>query len=124
MNKTVLICDDDQDILDVTRTVLELRGFDVNTVGDCNNIVSVVKDLRPSLILMDLWIPEAGGAAATRMLKAEEHTRDIPVVLFSANNNIEKVAIECGADDFLRKPYDIKDLERKVEQFVNISLSL
>jgi CheY-like chemotaxis protein len=117
MKKNVLICDDDHDILEVTRMVLELRGFQVTTITDCNDIVNVVADIKPALILMDLWVPAAGGAVATQLLKAEAHTRDIPVVLFSANNNIEKVAQECGADDFLRKPYDIKDLESKVEQF-------
>jgi CheY-like chemotaxis protein len=120
---SVLICDDDQDILEVTRTVLELKGFHVNTLSDCNDIVQVVNSLRPGLILMDLWIPDVGGAMATRLLKSEEDTRNIPVVLFSANNNIEKVAVECGADDFLRKPYDIKDLENKVEQFLPSDLS-
>lgn len=118
MNNTVLICDDDQDILEVTKTVLELRGFHVDTVADCNNIVEIVNTLKPGLILMDLWIPEAGGAVATRLLKSEGDTRNIPIVLFSANNNIERVANECGADDFLKKPYDIKDLEAKVEQFL------
>lgn len=121
MNRSVLICDDDHDILEVTRTVLELRGFDVSTISDCNNIVEVVDSVKPGLILMDLWIPDAGGAVATQQLKAVERTRDIPVVLFSANNNLENVANECGADDFLRKPYDIADLEKKVEQFLQSS---
>lgn len=118
MNRTVLICDDDQDILEVTKMVLEMRGFEVATVSDCNNIVEVVSGVKPGLILMDLWIPEAGGAVATQQLKASSETREIPVVLFSANNNIEKVAHECGADDFLQKPYNIRDLEAKVEQLL------
>lgn len=119
MRTNILICDDDPDILEVTRTILELRGFDVSTINHCNNIVDVVTGIKPSLILMDLWIPEEGGAVATRLLKAEERTRNIPVILFSANNNIERVAAECGADDFLRKPYDLKELEDKVEQHIS-----
>lgn len=118
MSKTVLICDDDQDILEVTKMVLELRGFEVATASDCTNIVELVSNLKPGVILMDLWIPEEGGAAATRLLKATPETRDIPVILFSANNNLAKVVDECGADDYLQKPYNIDDLENKVAQLL------
>jgi CheY-like chemotaxis protein len=119
MSRSVLICDDDPDILEVTRTVLELRGFEVSTVTHCNNIIEVVAEVKPGLILMDLWIPEAGGAVATQKLKSMQETMNIPVVLFSANNNLEKVATECGADGFLMKPYDISELEMEVERYLN-----
>lgn len=98
--------------------VLELRGFEVATASDCTNIVELVSNLKPGVILMDLWIPEEGGAAATRLLKATPETRDIPVILFSANNNLAKVVDECGADDYLQKPYNIDDLENKVAQLL------
>lgn len=114
--KKILVCDDDPAIVEVTQTILELAGYYVATSTTCNNILELVSDLKPDLILMDLWIPDAGGEEATKLLKSHGNTKDIPVILFSANNDIEKIAGKTGAEDFLKKPYEIKDLETVVSK--------
>jgi CheY-like chemotaxis protein len=116
MEICVLICDDDADILEVTKTILQLRGYKVETLMNCDDLISKVETIKPSVILMDLWIPDIGGGEATRQLKANSSTSHIPVVIFSANNDIEKVAVNAGANDFLRKPFEISDLERIIEK--------
>lgn len=116
MDNCVLICDDDADILEVTKTILQLKGYHVETLMNCDDLVSKVEAMKPSVILMDLWIPDIGGGEATRLLKSNPATKDIPVVIFSANNDIEKVAMNAGANDYLRKPFEISDLEKVIER--------
>lgn len=117
MSKKVLICDDDLDILEVTKIILQMKGFSVETRINCNHIFETVEEIKPDVILMDLWIPEIGGEAATSLLKNSEKTKGIPIILFSANNNLEKIAQSCGANHFLSKPFDINELEAVLEKF-------
>lgn len=118
-NKCVLICDDDEDILEVTKTILSMKGYKVETLNSCDNLMPTVKDIQPDIILMDLRIPEIGGEEATRQLKAADYSKDIPVFIFSANNDIERAAAAAGADGFLRKPFEIKALEDIIESQVH-----
>jgi two-component system cell cycle response regulator DivK len=60
---------------------------------------------------MDNWIPDIGGVKATRLVKDSDDFRHIPIIFFSANNNVNELAIEAGADYFLQKPFDISELE-------------
>lgn len=124
MKKCVLICDDDQDILEVTREILLIRGYRVETLNCLNpdDFVKQIEGIKPNVILMDLWIPEIGGEQATKELKANSETAAIPVIMFSANNDIEKVAQKAGAEDFLPKPYDIAKLEAIINKNMNVAL--
>jgi two-component system, OmpR family, alkaline phosphatase synthesis response regulator PhoP len=114
--KSILICDDDVAILEVTKTILELSGYHVETKENTNNIIDTVVQLNPDLIIMDLWIPEVGGEETTLLLKGDERTRNIPIILFSANNDIERIATKTDAEDFIKKPYEIQELEEKVKK--------
>jgi DNA-binding response OmpR family regulator len=117
MKRKILICDDDLDILEVTKIILQ-KEYEVQTMPHCNDIFKHVGDFNPDLILMDLWIPDMGGEAVTRLLKSSESTKKVPVVIFSANNDIEKVASDAGADGYLRKPFDISTLSKTIGSFI------
>src|SRR5262245_45172710 len=116
--KSVIICDDDNEILNVCSIILKKKGFNVSTASDCETVLDFVKKQRPDAILMDLWIPEMGGEAATRMLKANPKTQDIPVILFSAHNDLELVAKRVSADDFLTKPFEIAQLVDTINRHI------
>jgi two-component system cell cycle response regulator DivK len=64
---------------------------------------------------MDNWIPGIGGVTATQLIKNDQRTQAIPVIFFSANNNIEGLAKEARADYYLKKPFDITELAAMVE---------
>jgi CheY-like chemotaxis protein len=113
--KSILICDDDVAILEVTKTILELSGYHVETKENTNDIIETVLQVKPDLIIMDLWIPEVGGEETTMILKADDRTKNIPIILFSANNDIERIASKTEAEDFIKKPYEIQELEEKVK---------
>lgn len=115
--KKILVFDDDQDILEILNYVLTEKGWDVSVRSDCNNILDVVGAVRPDLILMDNWIPDAGGVVATRTIKTSDEFKNIPVIYFSANNDVEKLAGDAGADTWLPKPFDLQELEDLLEKY-------
>ncbi|WP_185095038.1 response regulator [Daejeonella oryzae] len=114
MSKRILICDDDTDILSICTYILEEQGWEVHTRTHCNDILNVVEEVQPKVILMDNWIPDGGGIKATQAIKSVEQYKVIPIIYFSANNDIKSLAKEAGADTFLAKPFDIEELERVI----------
>jgi CheY-like chemotaxis protein len=117
MKKTIVIFDDDTDILELCKILLKGRGYNVITYDNCRDIIQKVTSVSADLVLMDNKIPDLGGIAATRELKANDTTRAIPVIYFSANTNVEQLSREAAADGFLQKPFNISDLEKIVERY-------
>ena len=111
MEKSVLIFDDDVDILGILTYLLEEKGWKVSTRTSCANLLKDIEEASPDIIMMDNWIPEAGGKVATKLIKSHAEFRSIPVIYFSANNDVEKLAKEAGADTYLAKPFDLDHLE-------------
>lgn len=111
MAKRILIFDDDVDILSICTYILEEQGWEVYTSPHCNNIDTTVRSIQPDVILMDNWIPDTGGVVATQILKNQNDLKDIPVIYFSANNDIQTLAKQAGADTYLEKPFDLNELE-------------
>jgi two-component system cell cycle response regulator DivK len=112
--KKIIIFDDDEDILSICSYILEEQGWEVHTFTDCNDITEKVTRIVPDVILMDNWIPDAGGIIATQTLKKEEALKNIPVVYFSANSDIQLLADHAGAESYLAKPFDLEELERVI----------
>jgi DNA-binding NtrC family response regulator len=113
-DKKIIIFDDDEDILSICSFILEEQGWEVHTFSDCNKITEKVSSILPDVILMDNWIPDDGGIIATQTLKKQEGLKDIPVIYFSANSDIEILANHAGAETYLAKPFDLEDLERVI----------
>jgi len=107
--KKILVADDDLGILDVMKMILEDQGFEVLTTSNGNNILTLCEQM-PDLIFLDLWMSGADGNIICSQIKAQEHLRQIPIIIFSANKNTEQIAFDCGANGFLAKPFDLKDL--------------
>lgn len=117
--KTVLIFEDDTIILEVITVVLTDLGFHVEVSETSHDIIQKVESTQPNIILMDNWIPNIGGVEATRLLKGDDRFKHIPVIYVSANNDIESLAAQAGANDFLPKPFDLDDLENIVKKYMN-----
>jgi DNA-binding response OmpR family regulator len=116
--KRVIIFDDDEDILSICTYILEERDWEVHTFTNCNDILEKVSGIEPDVILMDNWIPDMGGMQATQLLKGNSRLKNIPVVYFSANNDIHTLAANAGADTYLAKPFDIEELEKVISKVV------
>lgn len=115
--KRILICEDDQEIIELTTIILRLTGHQVYVFKSCDtDIVKRVESIMPDLVLMDLWLPEIGGEAAILHLKSHSPTRDIPIIVFSANNSAPEVAKRVHAEGCITKPFSISRFEDTVSQ--------
>jgi DNA-binding response OmpR family regulator len=116
MKKRVLIFDDDADILEVCSIVLESNGFEVMTRKNCDDVVGMINLHTPDVVLMDNKIPPRGGIPASKEIRASEGNESIPIVLFSANKDVARLAREAGADWFIEKPFDLDHLVLMIRQ--------
>jgi two-component system cell cycle response regulator DivK len=116
MSKRIIIYDDDKDILLVTATILEMKGYLVKGKEHCRTIDEDLSVFRPNVILMDNWLPDIGGVKAIQYIKSQDQFKDIPVIFFSANSNVEELALEAGADYMLKKPFEIAGLQQLIEK--------
>ena len=116
MKKRVLIFDDDEDILEVCTIVLETNGFEVLTQNNCEEIVRKLSAFAPDVILMDNKIPPLGGIQASQEIRASAKFKDLPIVFFSANQDVRGLAKEAGAEYFIEKPFDLDRLVDLIDQ--------
>jgi CheY-like chemotaxis protein len=114
-DKCVLVCEDDEGITDIAQIVLESRGYNVIIQNDSTGVYNRIAEVKPDLILLDLWMPGLSGEEITRQLKADPQTKHIPIIIMSANKDTAQIAREAGAEAFLAKPFDIVALENIVE---------
>ena len=115
MKKCILIYDDVAEILAVTRIILEKNNYRVETRMFCDNIIEDISNVKPDIILMDLWIPTIGGESAIALMKSNSTTSHIPIILFSANLETEIIAERTNANGFLKKPFDVGAMLEMVE---------
>lgn len=112
--KRILIADDDPAILDVLTLFLEDVGYEVDATEDGSSIRDFPNGI-PDLMLLDIWLSGWSGRDICLALKSQKGTCKIPIILISANNEVEKIARNVGADDFLAKPFDLDDVIKKIE---------
>lgn len=111
--KKILVADNDPDILEVTAMALEQTGlYEVISTTDKRSVLDLRSDF-PDLILLDVW---SWGWEEYKSLKGKEATKELPLVLFSTNVNIENISNSIGADDYLSKPFDLHLLLEKIER--------
>jgi len=114
MNKgTVLVVDDDPLIVELLRDMLECDEYRVEAVIGAAT-PDVARDLRPDVILLDIYMPDMDGVEVCRLLRADPLTAAIPVIALSATHNLHMHAAKMAADDYLTKPFDLSELLAKV----------
>ncbi|MEH6307769.1 response regulator [Olivibacter sp. CPCC 100613] len=114
MAKRILILDDDQDIRYFCSVIFESLDFDVVSSSKSENILELVAKVKPDLILIDNRMPVLAGSEATKVLKSNARFKKIPVILFSAGHDLEEIAQKAKADAYLKKPFDLSDIEHLV----------
>ena len=118
----IFLCDDDRDIVEVTRLILE-QQYDVKVFYTCDEILETAREIQPAAIILDLWMPGEGGEAIAKKLKKDPSTSHIPIVLFSASNSLGKIASSIKVDACIAKPYDIDELLSIVERCISAAAS-
>lgn len=118
MPKKILIADDEPDIVDSLRYILEDEGYIVIPTVNPKNI-STLLQYMPHLVIIDIYMSGYDGRIVVRDLRNQETTHDIPVIMMSANHDIADTVYEYGADDFVEKPYDLYALLEKIQFHLN-----
>jgi DNA-binding response OmpR family regulator len=113
---TVLIVEDDDELRDILHAEFELEGLTVLTATDGSEAVTTVRRLKPDLILMDLMMPVMNGIEATEIIKSDEETKHIPIVMLTAAGNKEDIVkgLEVGAIDYITKPFFMPELKARL----------
>jgi two-component system phosphate regulon response regulator PhoB len=115
MTKFVLVAEDDRDVLDLVRAVLEDAGFDVGTAVGAQTL-QAVKAHQPDVLLLDYMMPGMDGVQIAQHLKADPATARIPIITMTAAGRAPVVCHEMDAQGCLGKPFDIDDLVATVER--------
>ncbi len=111
----IFVIDDDKDLLNVVKSLLLKKGFDVSTYSSWEIASKALKKYQPQLILLDVFLSGIDGLEVCQKIKLNSVTRHIPIIIFSAYPRIAETAIfEYGADDFIAKPFELGDLIEKV----------
>ena len=114
----ILVIDDDQDILDAIRFTLEDEGYLVETSKNAGMIDDMSENNIPSLIILDVLLEGDDGRQISRKLKGNPVTKNIPVILVSADTAAKKYFSYSKASDFLSKPFDIDELLSKIKNLL------
>jgi phosphate regulon transcriptional regulator PhoB len=117
MAETILIVDDEQDVLDLLVYNLQKAGFKVTTARDGATALQKARNEVPSLIILDLMLPQLDGSEVCRQLKADIRTTHIPIIMLTAKaEEVDRiVGLELGADDYVTKPFSPREIALRVK---------
>jgi len=119
-NQRVLVIEDNRDNMTLIVDVLESLDYDVVQANDGEQGVTLAKSHHPDLILMDLSLPKMDGWEATRVIKANDDLKQIPIIALTAHAMVgdRERALEAGCDDYMTKPINLKILATKLTAFL------
>ncbi len=120
-DREVLVVEDDPEINELVGAYVQLAGFRYDSAADGSAAISRARERRPSLIVLDVMLPDFDGFEVCRRLKSEQRTADIPVVMLTALDRAEHRArgAQCGAIEYLTKPFDPDRLMRAIKENIN-----
>jgi CheY-like chemotaxis protein len=122
MKKRVLVVDDSEIVLEKAREALGRGGYEVLTALSANAADAIIySSARPDIIILDVMMPMLDGDKKAMMLKADESTKEIPILLMSSKSEDELVvlAAESGSEGFIRKPFTSDEMGEKIESILS-----
>jgi two-component system phosphate regulon response regulator PhoB len=113
--KLILIIDDDKDFQTILKVTLNQSGYNVKSLFDGQIAPAIDEQPVPDVILLDVDLPYANGVEVGKQLKSHASTKDVPVIMVSANPYVDELCREVGAADYVQKPFTLKTLIQKVQ---------
>ena len=116
----ILVVDDDQGTTKLLENILSREGYDVITLNDSIDTVSVAAANEPNLILLDMMMPFADGIEVYNNLRAESQFAQVPIIFFTSVNDIQRkvAALESGASDYIVKPVHPQELKLRIKALI------
>ncbi len=120
--KRILIVDDTVDTVELLKKRFRAEGYDTAEAYDGEEALKQVAEYNPDLIVLDVMMPKLDGYEVCQRLKADENTRYIPILMLTAKSDVESKVrgLDIGADDYLPKPFDYKELSARVRSLLTI----
>ena len=118
--KKILIVDDEQDIVESLKFVLESSDYSCYTAFNGEDGLKLAKDLIPDLIILDVMMPKINGYKISRLLKYDSKYKNIPILMITARSQEEDKLIgeETGADEYITKPFDLDNVLKTVDKYL------
>ncbi|MFH1618338.1 MAG: response regulator [bacterium] len=119
--RRVLIVEDSKDLTGILENLLSAKGIKVTTAGDGVAGIEAARREKPDLILLDILLPKLSGFEVARMLKEDNSTRRIPILVVSTlgkPDDLEKIR-SCGINNFMKKPYRLEDLLNEINRLLS-----
>ena len=122
MSKKILVVDDEPDILLTVGQALEMSGYEVLKAKDGDECIQKLNECSsiPDLVLLDIMMPEISGWDVAAKIKENPEWKEIPIVFLTAKGDTMSVGMgNLAAEDYIVKPFNIKDLKARIEQILN-----
>ncbi|MGA9108878.1 MAG: response regulator [Smithella sp.] len=119
----ILIVDDEQDIVELISYNLEKEGFSIIKAYDGVSVFNVITMKKPDLLILDLMLPGMNGLDICKKIRANPATADLPIIMLTAKGDeLDKIiGLEIGADDYITKPFSVKELVARVRTILRRS---
>lgn len=119
MSKKVLLVDDEPDIVETVKFMLEAEEFDCIVAYDGEDALNKAKNENPDIILLDVMLPKINGYKVCRLLKFDNKYKNIPILMLTARSQDEDKAIgeETGANEYITKPFEIEEIINLVKKY-------
>lgn len=121
--KVILVIEDDETMRSALKRIFEADGFIIKMASDGSELSLALDDTPPDLILMDVGLPWMNGFELAQLLKEHKDLKKIPLVFVSGKTSEEDMrkAFDLGADDYIKKPFEIEKLRKTVQTLLKIS---
>lgn len=121
--RTILLIEDDETVRAALKRVLEAEGYRVLAAADGTQLSSVLDDGALDLIMLDIGLPWINGFELAEMMKSHKDLKDIPLIFLSARTSDGDVkrGFEVGADDYIKKPFDIEKVKRTIRTLIQLA---
>lgn len=118
MVKRIHVLEDDTDIRYIIEFLLKDEGYELQLSSSFSELKSKLKDSVPDLFILDVMLPDGDGADICSDLKSDLFTKHIPVIVMSANDQNKEKSITAGADDYIKKPFDIDYIVSRIDKLI------
>jgi len=117
MKPRILVVDDDRDLANLLKAILEAEDYAVYSVESGEEALGEVPKFKPDLIILDIILPGIDGYDTCKILKSDDHTSLIPIIMLSIKSSVQDriAGLSTGADDYITKPFDPGELAARVE---------
>jgi putative nucleotidyltransferase with HDIG domain len=121
MAGSILLVDDDPNVVDILSESLRNKGYDTVSASDGDQALRVYDEHKPDLVVLDVVLPKKDGFTVCDEIRARDIHRDIPIILISANAIHDSMVrgLRSGAQDYIKKPFSVKEIVAKIDNYLN-----